>query len=259
MSGNIGPLSYAPLVYVLCQVKYSAVLDMRENVPQIQKILRQAYPIYSEEVVQGFKIHTTSGNVENTTSNRWVFNDKNRTSGFILQTDSLLFHTTVYKDFDDFSGHLFNGLSILAEQVEIALVERVGLRYIDQIVPKKGEHVNDYVKPGLFGCQFADVDPIEEQHRSVSNVVTQAGQLVVKFSRAVHENIVPDDLMPLALATIIEAKIEEVTGMLDIDHFLVKTADFDIERIKRITTSLHEGTSDAFISAVSSHAMKVWK
>ncbi|MDB4308215.1 TIGR04255 family protein [Gammaproteobacteria bacterium] len=260
MTGSIGRLTSAPLVYALCQVRFSAVTAMQSYVEGpngIQERLRKRFPIYRAGTVQNVRILPESGRPETVSAARWSFLDKERTTGFILNTDSLVIHTTDYRDFDAFSNDLAVALQILKDHVEVSLVERIGLRYVDQILPAEGDTLEKYVHPGIRGLDFDEVDTRDHQYRCESLCTTAIGQLVTRYYRARLPGLLPEDLMPLELSSKALAQPNDITGMLDIDHFMQGTIDFDVARIKEITNLLHDGTSAAFLAAVSNHALDV--
>src|ERR1700752_2813523 len=56
MADFSGGLSQAPVVYALCELRFSPILKMAEMVPDIQERLRASYEEFEEERVAGVKL-----------------------------------------------------------------------------------------------------------------------------------------------------------------------------------------------------------
>lgn len=109
-----GKMKHAPIFYMVAQVRFSPVLDMADFVSGLQKVWRQKYPDFSQQVLNQLTFQLVnnqqSPDVKPVLSTRWHFKDTERTSGYILATDSLIFHTTSYNTSDDFFSVLIDGL-----------------------------------------------------------------------------------------------------------------------------------------------------
>jgi uncharacterized protein (TIGR04255 family) len=254
-----GKLRNAPLVYALCQVRFSSVLSIEEYVPAIQERIRKAFPRFNKEVLQFLKVSHPGETLEPSVANRWTFVNKENTAGFILNADALVFHTTDYKRFADFAENLAKGLEVIAEILDISLVERIGLRYIDFIEPKEPLSIRNYVHEQLSGFRHEEIGFGEISQRHESRCATPAGQMTIRYSQAQHDAVIPHDLLPISLRLDKNAPAGEVTGVLDTDHYWQEGDDFDVERIMERLSKLHDHTNAAFCASVTKEALESWR
>ena len=254
-----GRLTNAPLVYALCQVRFSSVLSIEEYVPAIQERIRKAFPRFNKEVLQLIKVGHPGGTLEPSFTHRWTFVNKENTAGFIINADAIVFHTTDYKRFADFAESLEKGLEVIAEILDISLVERIGLRYIDFIEPKGTLSIRDNVHEQLAGFPNEEVgfDAVSQKHES--RCATPAGQMTIKYSQAQHDAVIPHDLLPISLSLSKSPPPNEVTGILDTDHYWQEGDDFDVARIMERLSKLHDHTNAAFCASVTQEALESWR
>lgn len=250
-------LRHAPLVYTLCQVRFSAILNIADYIPKIQEALRRNFPIFQEQTIQGIKI-SGKGKVETSTQTRWSFADKSNSSGYLIMSDAIVFHTTRYPTFEHFAEPLAAGLAVLQSQTETALAQRIGLRYIDQIVPSEGEDVSSLLRAGFTGFPATELDSNLIQHRQETICDTPAGRMIIKVSVGRHSSLVPPDLEPITLESDAQIYDEQITALLDTDHYVERNMDFDVKEIMSVADRLHDYTGQAFHLSVSEAAMKKW-
>lgn len=258
MADFAGRLAKAPVVYVLAQIKFSPVLQMDKYVPAIQEELRADYPRYEHQQIGAIEVSMEDASPTPSVTNRWVFRDKENVCGFILDQSSLVFHTTSYKDFDDFRTKLLYGLEITHKVVEIPLIERIGLRYIDLIVPAKGENVDEYVCPSLAGFSLREIGLASNVKQQFLTGNTKAGQLVVRYTKANHATPLPPDLSPPALRFERMPDPETRSAILDTDHFMERSVDFDLQEMRKLVDNLQAPIGDVFKAAITEKAVKAW-
>ena len=71
---------------------------------------------------------------------------------FILEQTALSLFSTTYENYEEFFGQLKVGLEVLTEAVGgLSYSERLGLRYLDAVVPGSGEALSLYLEPALLG------------------------------------------------------------------------------------------------------------
>src|SRR5712692_1802797 len=97
-----GRLENAPVVYVLCQIRFSPVEKMADYVPAIQEALRAHYPNFQREQIGGVSLAANAQPVFVQNETRWRFETRDSLTGFMLSTNHLIAHTTNYVDSDDF-------------------------------------------------------------------------------------------------------------------------------------------------------------
>jgi uncharacterized protein (TIGR04255 family) len=259
MTEFTGRLANAPVVYVLAQIRFTAVLQMIEYIPAIQEALRGSYPRYEQQQLATLDINADDGSARPSISNRWIFNDKSEEFGFIIDQSSIVFHTSSYVDFPDFQQRLLAGVKVVQELVNIPLIERVGLRYIDLIMPVDGEHVDQYVEPSFRGFSLAGVGLEDESAQQIVGGKTGMGQLVVRFSTGKHAMPLPPDLMALGLQTKRRPNPTIVSTIMDTDHYAQRSIDFSLVELTELLNALQEPIGNVFKSAITEHAVERWR
>lgn len=256
-------LERAPVIYVLCQVRFPVLLKMDKHVPDIQEALRKDFPRFARESVRSLELSGVPDGdpvVSQSVEDRWTFMNKNRDAGFILRGGDLVFHTSAYTRFSDFSDQLAIGLRALGS-IDIGLVERIGLRYVDYLTPMNGKEVRDYMKPSMLGFSFGSMGLDEKNaiHNQENIAITQDGtHLIVKFSEGVHKRLLPNDLQPLGLEKPREPILDKRTGILDFDHYWAGEDAFDVAGILKRLDGLHALTGEAFRASFSEEVTEIW-
>jgi uncharacterized protein (TIGR04255 family) len=258
MTDFSGRLSRAPVVYVLCQIRFSAVLKMADYLPQIQEALRDRYPRFRHEVINTLAISAKGGAINQVAEDRWVMNDVAETSGYLVQKAAMVFHTTAYLDFEDFLRKTIDGMREVTGAAKISLFERVGLRYIDLIVPDRDEGADAYLHSGLNGLSFQPLGFQRETMQQFASARTDIGRLVLKVSSGSHQQVVPGDLQPLSLKSK-DIPVDRSTTMLDSDHFVEDGLEPDLKRLESVIRQLHGPISQVFRAAITKHAVEKWK
>ncbi len=252
-------LSKSPLVYVLAQVRIGAVLKMDDYVPQIQEHMRKAgYPLYRQGEIR--EIHFGPEKPDLTRTNRWHFDTMERNSGFVLQTGSIVYHTTAYDTSDSFFAALRDGLPIIHDAVGIDAVERLGLRYVDAFQADEGHGLGEYFLPGISGISLAEIGAV--QPRLLINLVADTevgGKLVIRLSQNTEGWSLPPDLRPPDLAVTKNFAPEKEIAVLDYDHFIENVGRFSLVEVIKTFGNLHTATSGAFRKTVSPFALEAWK
>ena len=261
MAEFAGRLANPPVIYVLTQIRFSAVLKMWEYVPAIQEHLRSDYPRYEQQQIETLEFVPPASAVApvDNTASRWLFKDKAGVSGFILDQSSLVFHTSSYANFPDFKDRLLAGASIVQEIARIPIIERVGLRYVDLITPDDDETLGQYVVPGLMGFSIGSSDLKTDVNQQFINTRTKTGQLIVRFTRAKLSSPLPPDLSILAPKIQRKPKQSNVSAILDTDHVSDKDVDFDRDHLDKIVTDLQAPVADIFKAAVTDYAIDKWR
>lgn len=250
-------LSRTPLIYVVSQIRFSAVVSIGKYIPAIQEKLRQQYPWFQEGKIQEF-VFQAQGTPSVTFSDRFEFLQKDKRSGIVLTANSVALHMNKYKSYDVFEAEFSTALSAIHEMVGIGLVERIGLRYVDLVRLGPDEQWSDYLNPGLLGLEATTVGmtSLTSQYHCMGK--TDVGTMAFRYTQS--ENPMPPDLTPVALkydGDLLNNK--EIGTVLDFDHFSEQTRDFELEPIIAAIGGLHDNLDRAFRSAVTPAALNKWE
>lgn len=267
MSDN-NRMSNAPVYYVLAQIKFSPVKAMRKYVDDIQDALRlQGYPLFeSRESTQlKFDFNTPAEPAQPAfeTVQHWYMSDLKRTSGFVLGSDFITFHTTDYVTHEPFIKELMKGLAVVMEYPKPALVARLGLRYLDAVMPEKGETIEQYLCEGLHG-----IDLNLNQIQSINELVFQTkvgpiidnGFLVTRLHKMHGQLGFPPDMVPIGVDMVERFRTEHVLwhGIIDTDHYVEGNMPPAIDLIEKQFTSLHSVVKGTFNKMISQYAIDKW-
>ncbi len=250
-------LSRTPLIYVVAQIRFSAIMSMEKFLPDIQERLRHKYPWFNRAKIQEFAFQV-EGSPSINLSDRFDFQQRDKRTGVVLSSNAVAFHTNKYATFEAFQEELTAVLGIINEIAGIGLVERIGLRYVDLIRLDAGETWPDYLQAGLLGLSPAAVGVQGWTSAFQSVGQTEVGMLALRCIQS--QNPLPPDLMPVNLQY--EAELlrpKEVGTILDFDHYSQITRDFDLEKIVAAIGDLHDNIDRAFRSAVTEQALKKWE
>jgi uncharacterized protein (TIGR04255 family) len=253
-------LAKSPLVNVLAQVRFPPVLAIHEAVPLFQNRLRRdGFPRFRKSELQ--QVTLGPGTAKAETNPRWDFLDRDKTSVVTLTNDFVILQTNAYSRFEDFAERLTAVLALLSEFVEIDLVERIGLRYVDLVRPADGEDPALYLDAGLLGFPFGKLTNLatsKHVFRTESLATTEEGTLAVRCLRPDKPQYLPPDLMPSVLSFALNLGPSELPVILDFDHFSTRARDFRTDEVVDAVGDLHDAVDIAFRQAATEHAFRVW-
>ena len=257
----------APVYFTIAQVRFNPILSLSTFIPGIQEDFRKHhFADFKKAVAMTFAFAPV---VNKETENqvppaqpleRYVFSDTANTQNFLLEHGALSFQSTRYEAFETFVAELMKGLELMDQMVGgLSFVERVGLRYLDAVIPREGEVLSQYLIPealGLYGRlkgrtkhTFSETMAESAEGSVISRAVVQEGP--VGF---------PPDLLLNELK--IAQSFSNFSGMhaiLDTDAFLAERMPFNLEEVKKRLGVLHDRINEAFRALVTQHALEVWK
>jgi uncharacterized protein (TIGR04255 family) len=262
-------MNRAPIYYALAQVRFSAVLALDQYLPAIQEKMRKVgFPDFEKTMIAtlNFALNPTAPGaampaIQQSARNHFL-NDK-RTSGFLLDQDSLTYVTTDYDTFEPLLSTFSQGLRMVHSATELSYSERVGLRYLNVVCPRSGEQVSHYLAPSVLGL-FDKLSPWETVH-SFSETRTRHGKAHMVSRSIIQNQLVegppafPQDLSPIPVQFGRPIKVSGEYAMLDIDSWQEDREKFDLVGLEKVCTSLHDELRRSFELMVTPHAIEVWK
>ncbi len=260
----------APVYFTIGQVQHNPLLNLGSYVPAIQERMRRAgYPDFKQAMQVRFDLAPVMAARDTDQAaqpamqrvERFLFTDMPSTSGFILQANSLSFQTTEYETFESFLGQLRLGMELLVEAAGgLSFVERLGLRYLDAVVPAAGETLGQYITNEVLGLparmsaakfaySFAEaVLLVEGGGQVVSRTIVQNGDLSF-----------PPDLQPDNLKVL--ERFRTISGehaVIDTDGSFTERQPFDMTQIETRFKALHGLIDESFHATATDHARKAW-
>jgi uncharacterized protein (TIGR04255 family) len=255
-----------PVYFVIAQVRYSPVLSLASYIAKIQEDFRRAqFPDFKRGVNATFNLGFLAGLKPSDEQpmqqiERYLFGNQENTETFILDQSSLTLQTTEYKTSDVFLETFLSRLQYLSETLSLSFSDRVGLRYLDAVVPKTDESLEAYLIPQVLGIRGKVAGDVQHsftetlinvpEGKLLSRVVIQGGQIGF-----------PPDLHPNAAGMKLNPRFTNSEGqyaVLDTDGFTEARDGIDKITIERKFRRLHEHVDAAFHAIVTKHAVKMW-
>lgn len=248
----------APLLYFIAQVRFGAVLQMRDHVPSIQEALRKAgYPVFGHAIQHTITIDSGRPSVQEVDLFNFVSADN--ASGVILTTDFVGYHTVKYETFDVELPRIAEAIRIVDDVADLGVIERCGLRYVDVVCPEPPKDLSSYLTPSALGWQSEEFGVKPEVFTSMFQGQSERGTLVVKFATGRAPGVMPPDLAPPALDIPVERwPAGAEIGTLDFDHFVQMREKFDVEKATETLGDLHDAIARAFNRAITQTARELW-
>lgn len=251
-----------PLSFVLCQIKFSKVRRMPDFIPHIHDLLRkEGFPEDVSATVQ--QVVITPGNQPQiTTRKQDEFRSKDNQWALTISEDMLVLVTTSYDRFDGFANRLKKCLEIVDQVAEIhhGMINRIGLRYVDVINPRPGETFRNYLQTTLHGPKSSVyTDPSQWMHlESVGR--TEIGTMIIRITQNDQGIVLPPDIMHKPMSYKMKIEPGNVITLVDTDHFVEGSWDYDLESIMNTTNDLHEAINAAwFTDLVTQEALEIWE
>ena len=142
-------LHNAPVFYTLAQIKFNPIVQMDTYVPKIQDELRRSgYPDFNSENQFSLavrRLDTEQPEINTKKNDRWSFSNSDCTEGYLLLSNALVFHTTAYDSFEDFSEKLIQGLELIQKIIGLSYIESIGLRYLNAVSTDTQNKLEDYL------------------------------------------------------------------------------------------------------------------
>lgn len=254
------PLTRAPLVRVIAQVRFASILAIRspDRVAPFQEAIRSAYPNLTEDRVPHISLNAAAGGMpafsesviwrfsSSTTSLKW------RVS---LGVDFVSLETSAYVSRKDFMGRLELVLSTLQKVFGPSEAQRLGLRYVDRIVDDGLERINSLIKPNVLGISTSGSDAQSPLHMAVQYLLTEAhlkaeeGAIQARWGHMPPKRTYdPQSLEPL----------DKPSWVLDLDMVTTDPQPFESADLLHLTTKFAERNYSVFREMVTEEFLRFY-
>jgi uncharacterized protein (TIGR04255 family) len=265
----MGKWRNAPVVYVIVQVRFSPILSLQTYVSDIQEHFRRnGFPAFSQRFNFQLGLSLQPPNnaeaavppipVERTLA--YVFTNRDSSKSFVLEQNGLTFHVTDYEDFSWLLDVFLKPLNHINEVVKPDLSERIGLRYIDAVLPHEGAKIQDYFIPEVLGLSQKPLDG-SLQH-SFSETMFRNGDTSTVSRVLVREGQIafPPDLglFPISINPRFTSHVGP-HATIDTDSFQQIRSEMDLSKVRSTLEGLHKSVDQAFREVVTDFALSDWK
>jgi uncharacterized protein (TIGR04255 family) len=254
--------------YALAQAQFNPVAAMSKYVDKVQdRLRREGYPLFEPQQVTHLVVarpdqaQPVEPQIAHTVS--WLITRNDRTAGFILAPSAITYHTTHYDTHKEFILELLRGLAAVHEAAALDHVSRLGLRYLDAVLPRAGESVEQYLVGGLHGIEFNALQRYrltESIFGTATGPLVQTGTLVTRVHRMTAPLGFPPDIQPngLMMHPKFEVKVPRAHAVIDTDHFVEGRMPIDMDKLGEQVLSLHATIKSVFGAATTDHARNAW-
>ncbi len=182
--------------------------------------------------------------------------------------DRIIFHSSVYPSFDEFSSWFKEVAEPIVNVFSISHYLGCGIRYIDALIPDydSGEVLADYLQPSLLHFEMDDSDTSKCIGSNQVNVYrTDIGTVTFKSYIIFNEDgCVPPDLRDLSSLLRFQSKKKAAPfGILDFDHAYTApdgtAEELDLNTLIVKIDDMHKVASYTFLKAIKSNAIRRWK
>lgn len=267
MTRSLGAWSNAPLAYVLAEVRTELVSNIKDYQAKIGGLFRGEYPVQRTMHVTRLVATENQLVIEpgNDAAMAWEFATPDNSIAIILRANGIVLHATTYIDSEDFLSRLQRVITLVSREVPSLYLNRLGLRYIDFILPEKNEAPEDYVDKRLNpDMGLSDKTGGVAATTSLAIYPVESGTLMFRYIRSPGKPELPPDLKTISLNPSGPMKWEpesepQITAVLDTDCvFTCSPVKLNPAAVRKQFDLMHRDASRAFRTAITDHARKVW-
>lgn len=265
-----GKLAKQPLALVMIQARFSPISKLDKYIPDIQDELRRTgFPYMAARKSTAFEL-LPSG-IQPTVIDQWVFETADKRTSVIMDGRQVLLQSTSYDTFEPFLKQYLIVMNIvmrITEHDKFGVCERLGLRYIDQIIKQdKDDSVDSYLRPELRGMT-SDFFVTDKKRYAFTNVVTtqlpskETASLSIRIYRNNDTLDLPPDVYAGAPPRLRSIDTSDDFALIDMDHGYNIRLGPGIQNdvIENLFFGLHDVIIEVFYeSVVSEEGIQKWK
>ena len=242
------PLPAAPLVRVIAQVRFPAVLSVEQPgfIAPFQEALRDDFPVLRREQSKVL----VAPQVQLASSPAWRFMDVEGTTRISLAQEFLALETVAYTSRAAFLGKLGAATTALCECIRPRVMDRLGIRYIDRVTGKELAKLPQLVRPDVLGVGSGDLagNVVHSVSESVFEAPEESARLLARWGHLPANGTVdPTALEPIG----------ERSWVLDLDMFRQESRPLDAETLlkdaqayaQRMYSFFRWAVTDEFLTA----------
>lgn len=262
----LGKWPNAPLALVLAQVRFDPEIDTeyKKVAERLRAALGSRFPALKAVrqmslLFGGAPGATAEAKASDGEVGRELRTDDDRSS-LRVQDGVMTFTTSLYKDSEHFLEEWHSMLDALCPSGGIK-VQRLGLRYVDFIIPTQGKQPEDYFKDG-FG-HLTDVFGERAQAAFMSHEYPRGsnGAVRVQFGRGIGAPSLPPDLdgsVQPSPALLQKYSAPQPSAVLDIDRWSFESRRLSAQEITNEFAVLRADVCQAFNNIITPEAKAEW-
>lgn len=241
-------LPHSPLVNVLCQIRFPAIasLEKKDFIAPFQEAIRHQYPKLVQD--QGIELSFTPQGGGFTHKVIWRMFDRSQSRRVSVGDNFVSLETTSYPGRTQFLEALGYIVEKMQQTIQPGLVERIGLRYINQITCTNRSRLSELLEPEVVGIAHDNLgdhltSTFSETRFTVSNTITVNGKWgLLPKGQSYDPTVLPP--------------IDEQSWVLDFDAISEDSVDFSVNAIAPIVGNLTDTDYRLFRSTVTDAFLK---
>lgn len=261
VAASRGVYPHAPLVFVTCEIRFPLApsLGSDATLEALTTAFSAALPLPDEVPLAAAD---DAAALLARPERLFRFTNRNRTLSAAVSRSSLSVEATAYNGWAEFKSHVFDAVRVIADQTRIVGIERIGLRYINEIrVPIPVDDASGWagwVSPALL--DHLSLMPEGAPETLTSQVALRRGGagLLVRYASLRDGGAISDE----PLRRTIPAS-EGPFFVIDTDSFRVMPnehmLDFDIQALEPVLDDLHEPLGEVFEGCITDRARAVFR
>lgn len=269
MKRKIEKLSKQPLALALIQIRFSPFMNMKDYIPRIQeKLLVLGFT--ESQVKPCLEVKITSNGPFPSESKQWLFSSADNYENVILDSKQLTYQTTNYGGFEDYYikyQRICDALVSSAPTFESSvLIQRLGLRYVNRIIPDNNDSIDSYIHEGFRINQASVFGKAEKictisQAGEVNILDDKKGIIVFRITQGEKGFFLPPDLLPYPPKMKKEVPSDCAVGLIDIDHIynIANQEKYNKKLLENWFCGMHENSHNLFMSIISNEGIEKWK
>ncbi|ENZ77879.1 MULTISPECIES: TIGR04255 family protein [Ralstonia] len=259
-----GQWANAPLVFVLAQVRFlpNAAAAPEHLRDAIVKRIGAHFPTISQTTGVSIEINLDAAPSLPRATHEVAYDLVNNDVDAMVrvQQGALTYAVTSYVDSSHFREAWLDITNAL-DDVQVSTVTRLGLRYVDFLVPQHGRRPEDYVNapwnlnemPKLPGAMRGP-----DLHVSMVDVAYPAGRMRLQFMRGFGVPSLPMDLQGMLSPRQQSAPAPGECGVIDSDRWVDGEHRADRATLSQLFTQMHTDVSSAFRAMITPLARCEW-
>jgi uncharacterized protein (TIGR04255 family) len=258
----------APLIYTLGVVRFPRVPDIGRFAGGFHDLIRSSHPLADD--ISAPLVSANFGpeglRIEQHDTKLLQFASPDRKWAFLLTDEVLGLHTVDCIDHRDFVARFRTGLEALIQVPGIGIewLEAVGIRYVDLVVPRRGEKLVEYLKSWVLPAEVPDIagGMALRECIYVATYQTSVGELRFQALRNPPTTLPPELDTPLVQRNGWKHHVpDREFAVLDADHGcrFEMPVSMDIDMVCVRLLELRQTVKDLFLAAGTEHAVRTWR
>ncbi|MDR0989955.1 MAG: TIGR04255 family protein [Propionibacteriaceae bacterium] len=237
-------LANAPLVLVLCQVRWPGLgsLQSEDQLRALAPMFGEkvpSYPLFSEAKNINYVI-TPEGINQTTAGNIYQWASADDVWHISLARRFITVYCNHYSDYDVFDTRLREALEALQTVVQVPIVDRVGVRYVNRVPIQSANELNELVPSEVLGLQALSLQcPGPE----LQNATNQAAYSVDGATLLVRSGVFPPNS---TVDPAIPPLTDTASWVLDLDSSVEQRQLFVVDSVATTASRMSDIAYDYF-------------